>query len=95
MAVVQHSVRHLVNIMVAKYIEENGERDKDFRVHDEHIVHRKKHALFLFLADTEHACVAVHGARGACDTRRGELRHLQYNHCDLFTIKARNICSYN
>lgn len=78
-----------------KHIEENGERDKDFRVHDEHIVHRKKYALFLFLADTDHARVAVHGARGVGDARRGGLRHLQYNYCDLFMIKARNICSYN
>ena len=88
-------MRHLVNIMVAKYIEENGERDKNFRVHDEHIVHRKKHALPLFPSDTDHARVAVHGARGAGDARRGGLRHLQYNYCDLFMIKARNICSYN
>ena len=37
----------LVNRMVAKYIERNGERDKDFYIHDEHIAHRKEHALPL------------------------------------------------
>ena len=38
---------------------------------DKHIAHRKKHALPLLPADTDHARVAVHGARGAGNARRG------------------------
>ena len=74
---VQYTAYCPVNRMVAEYIEENGERDKDFRIHDEHIAHRKEHALPLFPADSDHARVAVHGARGAGDARRGGLRDIQ------------------
>ncbi|MBD5399658.1 MAG: hypothetical protein HDR57_03360 [Treponema sp.] len=41
------------------------------REDDEHIAHRKEHALSLFSTDTDYARVAVHGARGAGDARRG------------------------